>query len=230
MALITSADQLEFTRPPLDWVRCPCCRREFRLEALETNPGFLCNGCLRRKEAEAAPTTLTSSNPPAFKTGLSGATTPVVASKPNMRKEVGICKGTCGSRFSLATLTKYKHNGKETGMCKKCTEKFVAERGYARCANCLEEHQVEHVVFGRCVNCRVQEQVSIPCSCGKEVDYHHADCMFETLYNQSLELTMAKAGIKERDEMIDERDVKLAKMEDERETLMKIIKMLLNKQ
>ena len=46
-SIITSADQLEYTRPPSkEWARCPGCLNELRTKSLLNRPGFLCFRCL----------------------------------------------------------------------------------------------------------------------------------------------------------------------------------------
>lgn len=83
-----------------DYGRCKGCNREIKKDTLTRNGGDFCGNCKRSKDG----------------TG-----------KPNKRKTTKNCEG-CEQPFSLATLTKYKHEGKETNRCKKCHDKFVADQ------------------------------------------------------------------------------------------------------
>ena len=47
--LITSADQLEYTRPSKEWIRCPGkgCGKEIKFATVNGRPGFLCGKCIK---------------------------------------------------------------------------------------------------------------------------------------------------------------------------------------
>lgn len=113
-----------------EYGRCEQCKREIKKETLAKNGGQFCGNCKRSKDGNG---------------------------KPNKRKTQEQCKG-CDQPFSLATLTKYKHEGKETGRCKKCHDKFVSEQnggnqGSSGCIACELPHPSGDDFGGFCLPC-----------------------------------------------------------------------------
>ena len=127
-------------RDPKDWGNCknPDCKREVKLVTLAARKG-LCYNCETKEKG----------------------------GKPNKRKEHGICKGACGGKFSLATLSKYKGpDGKETGMCKKDHDKYIKEltggsTDDVKCCVCCEKptpSSIVKVLVGFCLPCTMLYQ------------------------------------------------------------------------
>ena len=138
--LQTSVSKPSTTKKPAghnasEYGRCESCKREIKKTTLATNGGKFCGNCKRSKDG----------------TG-----------KPNKRRTSKECEG-CNQSYSLATLTKYKFEGKETNRCKKCHDKFVSEQtgsssstsGLSACTSCEKPTSNCKDLSGFCIPCTV---------------------------------------------------------------------------